>query len=98
MRDTYVAEWENLPNADIVYDKFQILRQLRHVVNQVRMEEAQDFRKSHPVILWKTSCIYLINEKNLMDKQQVRLKDYQRKQLKHTRMAALGHLSRVLAL
>lgn len=86
MWDPYVAAvGKYLPNADIVYDKFHIIRQLLHAVNQVRVEEVQDLRKSHPEILRNTRYVILKNEENLTDKQQVRLKDLQRQKLKSTR-------------
>lgn len=86
MWDPYVkVVREYLPHADIVFDKFHLIRHLLEAVNTVRKAEARELHARHPEILAKTKYVFLKNEENLTEKQQVRLKDLQRLRLKSTR-------------
>jgi transposase len=86
MWEPYVAVVrECLPHAEIVFDKFHIIRKLLDGVDQVRREEAHEMRKHDPDVLKKTKYVLLKNEENLTEKQHLRLKDLQRRKLKSTR-------------
>ena len=74
-----------LPHADIVFDKFHIIRHVLNAVDQVRKEEAMEMKNTHPELLAKTKYIILRNEEHLTEKQTIRLKDLQRLHLKTTR-------------
>jgi transposase len=74
-----------LPHVAIVFDKFHIIRHLLEAVDKVRIEEAQEMKKTHPELLAKTKYVILKNEENLTEKQSLRLKDLQRLNLKSTR-------------
>jgi transposase len=56
---------ENLPKAEITFDKFHILKIINEAVDDVRREEA----KTNP-LLKKTRYIFLKNERNLTEKQR----------------------------
>lgn len=58
---------DNLPNAEITFDKFHILKIINEAVDVVRREEA----KTNP-LLKKTRYIFLKNEANLTDKQRAK--------------------------
>lgn len=62
-----------LPEATLVFDKFHIIRHLLDAVDQVRRQEAQRLKKTHPELLKGTRYIWLKNPENLTDKQQSRL-------------------------
>ena len=57
---------ENLPNAEITFDKFHILKLINEAVDQVRREEA----KTNP-LLKGNRYIFLKNEKNLTKNQAI---------------------------
>jgi transposase len=79
MWDPHIAAvCKHLPIAAIVYDKFQIIRQILQAINQVSREEAQDLRKYHPEIQRKTRNVFCRSEEDLPDKEQGRLKNLQR--------------------
>jgi len=59
---------ENLPHAQITFDKFHILKSINAAVDAVRRQEA-----STSVLLKGTKYLWLKNEKNLTAKQQERL-------------------------
>ena len=56
---------ENLPNAQITFDKFHIIKIINEGVDKVRRAEA----KENP-ILKGTRYLFLKNEQNLSEKQQ----------------------------
>jgi transposase len=76
---------EYLPNAEIVFDKFHLIRHLLDAVNTVRSQEAHALKKTHPNLFTRTRYVLLKNEENLTEKQQLKLKDLQRFNLKSTR-------------
>lgn len=76
---------ECLPRAEIVFDKFHIVRHLIEAVDQVRREEAHELRKKNADILKETRYVLLKNEERLTEKQRLRLKDLQRHNLKSIR-------------
>ena len=59
---------ENLPNAEITFDKFHILKIINHAVNQVRKEEAKSLD-----LLKNTKFIFLKNSSNLTKQQSQKL-------------------------
>jgi len=61
---------ENLPNAEITFDKFHILKIINQAVDKVRKEEAQ----SHD-ILKSTKYIFLKNHRNLSKLQSKKLSE-----------------------
>jgi transposase len=76
---------EFCPNAELVFDKFHIIRHLLDAVDQVRKEEAYEMRKVDPEVLKRTRYVILKNEENLTEKQRLRLKDLQKQKLKSVR-------------
>lgn len=56
---------ENLPNAEIVFDKFHIVKMINEAVDAVRREEV----KTNP-ILKDSRYVFLKNQSNYTDKQQ----------------------------
>lgn len=58
---------DNLPNAEITFDKFHILKIINEAVDDVRREEA----KTNP-LLKKTRYVFLKNEANLTEKQRAK--------------------------
>jgi transposase len=74
---------ENLPNAEITFDKFHILKTLNDAVDKVRSQE----QKGQPE-LKKTRYIFLKNPKNLTSKQADRLEDLKLKDLNLKTMRA----------
>lgn len=61
---------ENLPNAEITYDKFHILKIINDAVDKVRKKEAATFG-----ILKNTKYIFLKNSRNLTERQSKKLAD-----------------------
>ena len=56
---------ENLPNAEITFDKFHVLKTINEAVDKVRREEAKD----NPILSGKR-YLFLKNENNLTAKQR----------------------------
>ena len=75
---------ENLPNAEITFDKFHVLRIINTAVDQVRREEAQT-----QSILKHSRYVVLKNRKNLTKKQQSKLKELQLSKLNLKTMRAM---------
>jgi transposase len=67
---------ENLPNAQITFDKFHIIKTLNTAVDEVRRQE----QTGHPE-LKNTRYIFLKNPKNLTRKQEDKLEDLKLKDL-----------------
>ena len=63
---------ENLPKAEITFDKFHILKIINEAVDEVRREEA----RTNP-LLKKTRYIFLKNEANLTSKQREKKEELQ---------------------
>jgi len=61
---------ENLPEAEITFDKFHIIKLINEAVDQVRREEGQ-----YTPVLKGTRFIFLKNEDNLTAKQKVTKKE-----------------------
>ena len=74
---------ENLPNAEITFDKFHVLKTLNEAVDEVRRQE----QKGQPE-LKKTRYIFLKNPDNLTSKQAERLEDLKLKDLNLKTMRA----------
>jgi len=56
---------ENLPHAEITFDKFHIIKLINEAVDQVRREEAHD-----SPLLKGTRFTFLKNQTNLTEKQK----------------------------
>ena len=74
---------ENLPNAEITFDKFHVIKILNEAVDEVRRQE----QKGQPE-LKKTRYIFLKNPENLTNKQTKRLEDLKLKNLNLKTMRA----------
>jgi transposase len=74
---------ENLPNAQITFDKFHIIKTLNTAVDEVRRQE----QTGHPE-LKNTRYIFLKNPKNLTRKQEDKLGDLKLKNLNLKTMRA----------
>jgi transposase len=75
---------DNLPKAEITFDKFHILKIINEAVDEVRREEA----KTNP-LLKKTRYIFLKNEANLTDKQRAKKEELKLADLNLQSMEAL---------
>jgi transposase len=71
---------EYLPNADITFDKFHIVKIINEGVDTVRREEV-----ANNEVLKKTRYIWLKNENNLTEKQKVTIEDISKLNLKTSR-------------
>jgi len=60
---------ENLPEADITFDRFHVMKIINKAVNKVRIEEAKQNKD-----LAGTKYLFLSNRENLSDEQQAKLK------------------------
>ena len=61
---------ENLPNARITFDKFHIIKLINEAVDHVRKEESH----TQP-LLKKTKYIFLKNQNNLTENEQIKLEN-----------------------
>lgn len=68
---------ENLPNAEITFDKFHILKVLNEAVDLVRKQEVKEYE-----ILKKTKYIFLKNRENLTPNQRKKLEELSISKLK----------------
>jgi transposase len=57
---------ENMPEAEITFDKFHIIKLINEAVDQVRREEG-----SYTALLMGTRYLVLKNESNLTAKQKI---------------------------
>jgi transposase len=71
---------EQLPEAEITFDKFHVLKTINEAVDKVRREEV----KSNPILKGARYCL-LKNEANLTANQQVKLTDLSKLNLKSIR-------------
>lgn len=69
----------------MVFDKFHIVQHLTKAVDQVRRDEIRKKGQAHKVLMAKTRYIWLKNPWNLSEKQQVRLSEMERLNLKINR-------------
>jgi transposase len=74
---------ENLPNAEITFDKFHVLTILNTAVDEVRRQEQKEYPE-----LKNTRYIFLKNPENLTSKQANRLEDIKLKNLNLKTMRA----------
>lgn len=75
---------ENLPNAEITFDKFHIVKIINHAVDQVRKEEAKSLD-----LLKNTRFIFLKNSNNLTKNQSRKLTELSISQLNIKSIRAL---------
>ena len=73
---------EMCPNAALVFDKFHIVRHLLKAVDQVRRDEARQWKRKYPTLLSKTKYIWLKNPWNLTTKQKGSLAFFSRLNLR----------------
>jgi transposase len=83
---------EKVPHAELVFDKFHIIRHLLKAVNDVRKTEAEELKKTHPDLLNGTRYIWLKNPWNLTSRQQERLSFLERLNLKVNRAYLLKEM------
>lgn len=92
MWDPYVqATLEALPLAKekIVYDRFHIMQHMTRAVDQVRKAESKALFQEGDERLKKTKYLWLTTEKNLSEKQELRLAALKRSDLKTARAWAI---------
>ena len=73
------------PQAVIVFDKFHIVQHLTQAVDQVRRDEIRDKGPAHKALMAKTRYLWLKNPWNLTEKQQLRLSELEKLNLKINR-------------
>jgi transposase len=59
-----------LPSADIVLDKFHIIKHLSNAVNKVRIEENKSLIKQQVDLLKNTKFVWLKNKENMTEQQK----------------------------
>jgi len=62
---------DNLPNAEITFDKFHIIKLINKAVDTIRKEESGEIK-----LLKGTKYLFLKNEKNLTQRQKAKLQEY----------------------
>jgi len=68
---------EHLPEAQLTFDKFHVMKIINDAVDQVRIEE----QRQQPDLLKKSKYLWLMNEENLKDDQVCRLEALRMKKL-----------------
>lgn len=76
---------ECAPQATLVFDKFHIVRHLMEAVDQVRRSEIHEKGKEHKELMKDSRYIWLKNPWNLTPKQQARLSNLEKMNLKINR-------------
>lgn len=87
---------EQAPNAELVFDKFHIVRHLLDAVSDVRRDEAWELRKSNPELLKGTRYLFLKNPWNLTAPQRQRLGFLEKLNLKVNRAYILKEAISIL--
>ncbi len=72
---------ENLPNAEIVYDKFHVVAQVNGAVDQVRRAEAREGDAPAKEQLKKSLWLFRKNPENLSEQEQARMEELDLKHL-----------------
>lgn len=80
---------ENLPQAEIVFDKFHIVRQLSDAVDKVRRQENKSLRREGDDRLVGTRYHWLVNPKNATPESRRAFVELRRSSLKTARAWAL---------
>lgn len=75
---------ENLPEAQITFDRFHVMKILNHAVDKVRKEEVKDI----PLLL-RSKYVFLKNAKNLTEKEKKKKEEIQLSGLKLKSLKAL---------
>ncbi len=83
---------DELPKADIVYDKFHIAKHLGEAVDKVRKAENKSLRKEGLELLKGTKYLWLTNPENWTDQQKGLFKELKDKGLKVGRAWALKEM------
>lgn len=73
---------EKAPHAALVFDKFHIVKHLSNAIDKVRREEVRRLKEQGENVLARTRYIWLKNPENLTPKQEVRLSELQKLNLK----------------
>ena len=64
---------EHFPNATLVFDRFHIMQKLNKAIDDVRVQEVRELKKTNPELLKRTRYLFLKNPEQLTDKQRARL-------------------------
>ena len=65
----------NLPNADIVFDHFHVIKLMNNKIDQVRWRTLKKFDESQKELLKNNKFLFLINIENLDDKSKEKLEN-----------------------
>jgi transposase len=90
MWDPYIAatrEW--LPKADIVFDRFHVVRQITEAVDKVRRQEHKLLKEQDDETLKNTRYLWLANEENIPDWRREEFAELRQINLKTSRAWAL---------
>jgi transposase len=71
-----------LPEADIVHDRFHIMKHLNDSVDKTRRRESEELNKEGNQSLKNSRYLFLKNQENMTDKQQSRFQEIQELNLK----------------
>jgi len=85
---------ENVPEADIVHDRFHIAKHLNEAVDKVRRAEHKSLKQEGDERLTGSRYLWLTNEENLSDKKAATFEDLKESKLKTSRAWALVDLFR----
>ncbi|MBD3676353.1 MAG: ISL3 family transposase [Planctomycetaceae bacterium] len=85
---------ENVPEADIVHDRFHIAKHLNEAVDKVRRAEHKSLKQEGDERLTGSRYLWLTNEENLSDDQATTFEDLKESTLKTSRAWALRELFR----
>lgn len=80
---------KNLPNAEIVHDRFHISKHLNESVDKVRRQEHKKLKKSDDKTLTGTKQLWLYNPENISDEQWEQLQSLRELELKTGRAWAI---------
>lgn len=90
MWDPYIAatrDW--LPRADIVFDRFHVVRMVTEAVDKVRRQEHKFLKEQGDETLKKTRYLWLANQENIPDWRREEFNELRRINLKTSRAWAL---------
>lgn len=90
MWEPYIlATQQCLPQADIVFDRFHVVRQVSEAVDKVRRQEHQRLKEQGDETLKGTRHLWLANQENIPDWRQEEFADLRKVELKTGRAWAL---------
>jgi len=85
---------QNVPEAEIVHDRFHISKYLNEAVDRIRRAEHKDLKKVGDERLTGTRYLWLTNEENLSEKQGATFDEIKSAKLKTSRAWALREMFR----